>query len=494
MALRAIEKGSRSLISRRGLWYVVSGAAMDILLVASEIAPWVQRSSVAEAVASFSKTLKQVGHAVTVVVPHCAEYERAGLLLARRLSNLKLADSSELTVYDTQLTSGVRLVIVDLAWEAQSEPGLGTAVRFAQAIASLVNDRSSLGVHTDIVHIHDLLGSLVALAIAQLGGPRPPVVLTLYDDIRGPSSTNATEDSQLGAFAGMPQLMLNGQISLLAAAVRSAHSVTTPSHVQARRLGDTTYSGPIADDFKSLTPAVSGIPCGVDYSRANPSIDPQLPARFDAEDCSPKGSCKSALQRQLALEIDVQSPLLFVPGPLIVRQGGNILADVLTKLLDYSLSVVVALRDGDDEDVARSIIALAQQWPKRIATLPVASDHANTAALGAADFVLLTDPESVLESYHLYALRYGCAPIASLSGVHADHLVDCDAKLQTGNCFAFETWTPEQVLGAVSRAVTAWGHPELDRLRRRIMHQDLGWERPTRRMVQVYRQALGIKV
>ena len=466
---------------------------MDIVLVASEIAPWVQRSGVAEAVASFSKTLKQVGHAVTVVAPHCAEYEQAGLLLARRLSKLRLADSRELTVYDTQLTSGVQLVLVDLTSGAQSEPTIGAAVEFAQAVAALVNERSNLGQHTDVVHVHDLLGALVALAIEQVDGPRPPVVLTVYDVVSGQQAA-ASNVAVLGSFADMPQLALDGHVSLLAAAVRSARSVTSPSHAHARLLADPSCTGLMAPEFAELTPPVTGIPGGVDYSRANPAIDPQLSARFDAEDWSPKGSCKTTLQRQLALELDVQSPLLFVSGPLLANQGGDVIADVLATLLNYSLGVVVALRSTDDDNASTKVKELAQRWPKRIATLPLSGGQVNTTALGAADFVLMTDPQSVLESRHLFALRYGCVPVARLAGVYADYLVDCDAKLQTGNCFAFEAWTPDHILGAVSRAVTAWSHPEFGRLRRRVMRQDLSWERPTRRMVQVYRQVLGIKV
>ena len=122
---------------------------------------------------------------------------------------------------------------------------------------------------------------------------------------------------------------------------------------------------------------------------------------------------------------------------------------------------------------------------------PTAARH---RALSAADFVVLAAQRLPLENNHLLAQRYGALPVAISSGVFADNLIDCDSKLETGNAFLFSDETVEGLLGAVARAVTAFNGPEFDRLRRRGMKQDMGWERPTRRMVQVYRQALGIRL
>lgn len=465
---------------------------MDILLVAAEFAPWVQNTGVAEVVACFSKTLKQVGHTVTVVVPFRSIYDQSGLLLARRLSRLKLADSRELSVYDTQLTSGVQLVFVDLAVSDETPFGLNEAVVFAQAVAALVNDRSNMGVHTDIVHVHDWLGSFVALAIEQLDGPRPPTIVTLHDGIQTPEFAR-TETAALGPFATAPQLLLADRISLPALAVKTAQAVITSSHEQARQLADPSRSGPLALDLQSSSRPVLGIPIGVDYSRANPAIDPQLTSRFDAEDPAHKAACKGALQKQLGLEIDVNQPLLFIAGPLR-EVHGQVIAEILPRLLDYPVSVVVAQQPTDDPSIAQQVNGVAADWRSRIATLPVSSAQPHTPALGAADLALLGPAASPLDSYPHFALRYGSVPVIDLVGVHADYLLDCDAKLQTGNCFAFGACSADQVLGALARSIGAWEQPGFDRLRRRIMRMDLGWERPTRRAIQMYRQVLGIKV
>jgi hypothetical protein len=63
---------------------------MDILFVGGELAPMVRRSDAADVIASLSKALRALGHRVTIALPRFPAIERAGVLVARRLSPLVL--------------------------------------------------------------------------------------------------------------------------------------------------------------------------------------------------------------------------------------------------------------------------------------------------------------------------------------------------------------------------------------------------------------------
>lgn len=278
-------RGVGSKNSRRPWRSVVDGPEMDVLLVSSEFAPWVQNSGVAEVVASFSKTLKQVGHSVTVVVPYSIAYEAAGLLLARRLTPLRIEGHGSLTVFDTQLTSGVSLTLVSLGLETNGQNSILAAVLFGRAVAALVKERSELGSRADIVHVHDWFGGLAGLALELLGGSRPPVVLTVYD-INQPGMFSLPSESRslLGPFGDMQQLTAGSELNILGAAMRTASRVTTVSDSYAGLLGNIASSGNVAHVAHELKFPVLGIPGGIDYARFNPAIDPLLVARYDAED------------------------------------------------------------------------------------------------------------------------------------------------------------------------------------------------------------------
>ncbi len=466
---------------------------MDILLVTSEIAPWVQRTAVAEVVASLGKTLKQVGHSVTVVVPYSDAYEQGGLLLARRLSPLRMEGHPGLTVFDTQLTSGVQLTLLASDSGTNGHNSAVDAVIFGRAVAAFIKDRAEVGVRTDIVHVHDWYGGLVGSALELQEDSKPPVILTVCD-IKWQGTLSFDAASCLGPLRDMPQLRLDGQYNIMAAALRTASFVTTLSEGYAKLLGEGSYAGPLAEVVSKLEKPLLGIQGGIDYARYNPAIDPLLAARYDAEDFSQKNTCKTTLQRELGLDLDLNCPLFFVPGSIAEGPSARPLRYCLEKMLDQPLSIVIALNAKDAADMKDVAAHLASQWPGRLATLTADTAQAIHRAFSAADFVLLASENPPVETNHLLAQRYGALPVAIARGVFLDNLVDCDAKLETGSAFLFGDETAEGLLGAVARAVTAFGRPEFERLRRRIMKRDMGWERPARRMLQIYQQALGPRV
>src|SRR5262245_36379626 len=88
---------------------------MEILFVTTELAPYVKVGGLADVSSALPKALKAHGHRVTVVMPRYAAFEDAGLLMARRLTPLRLTldQTYEVTVYDGRLSSQVELALID---------------------------------------------------------------------------------------------------------------------------------------------------------------------------------------------------------------------------------------------------------------------------------------------------------------------------------------------------------------------------------------------
>src|SRR5690606_32078929 len=83
------------------------------------------------------------------------------------------------------------------------------------------------------------------------------------------------------------------------------------------------------------------------------------------------------------------------------------------------------------------------------------------------------------ESLQLRAQRYGALPIGRATGAIADTVVDCDAKLTTGNGFTYLEATDEELLGAIQRAIAAYTkRSAFERVRAHAMRSDLSWDRP----------------
>ena len=227
---------------------------------------------------------------------------------------------------------------------------------------------------------------------------------------------------------------------------------------------------------------------GVDYAVYNPMTDPALPARYDAEDASNKGICKSALLSNVGLPLNPDRPLVVAIGPFDHERGGDLLVSTLPKVLKGDVSVVVA--GLADETVASKLEGLVAKHPDMLQVIGHSSDQIVHRLLAAADIVVIPsrcEPGGLMQ---LYAQRYGALPVACRVGGFVDTVVDCDAALDTGTGFLYDKPTGPQLLAAIQRAIAATTSPRWSALRRRVMRQDLGWDRPARRYVHVYRSVM----
>jgi starch synthase len=333
----------------------------------------------------------------------------------------------------------------------------------------------------EVVHAHDAVASLVPLA---LRGQSVPVVFTIHD-IERRAEFPAGSQGSLG-FSDLSSLELAGGLSGLASAISLSSAVTTVSAHYAQEILDPARSGALAAVLAKLTEPVLGIPGGVDYATCNPATDTALESRFDAEDPSNKGRSKVSILKKLELELAVDRPLLVAIGDLRAEQGGDALFAALPEILKLDLALVVA-HTGRAADAERFRV-LASEYSGDLATVAALDDRLARQLYAGADLALVLPSGGPGGNRQLFAQRYGAVPIGYATGAVVDAVVDADAELETGTGFLFDQLEPLALLGALSRAFSAYGNPKFARLRRRVMRLDLAWDRPARRYVQLFRK------
>lgn len=478
---------------------MLNAGAMDLLMVASELGPYVRVTDAADSVASLSKALRQLGHEVTVCLPRHPGFEQHGLLLARRLTPLSSPSGEEITVLDGQLASGVRLILLDrpgLFEDSDTPGGLWSPVDearrygwFSQAVAAVVTQRSSQGQGFDLVHAHNWQGSLAAVAIRRLPQIELPVVLTVHDWC-AQGAFAVSQGADLGLAEDLlEQGELQGQLNALKAGLLGADVLATIS--QAAFTEFVNAGDPLGSWVSSRAMTAVGVANGVDYAVYNPAIDPLIVSRYDAEDVSNKGCSKSELLRQLGLELEPARPLVVATGELTVSQGFDVLVGALPGVMRNDLSLVVAGRG--DQTIEEG---LAEQVQRQANALAWVQDPDETLAhrlLAAADLLLVPSRYEPAGSTVLRAARYGAVPVAHATGAVRDLVVDADAKLETGTGFLYDEATVTALRATLQRGLAAYASPAWPSLRRRVMRQDVGWDRPARRYQQLYRQAIAAR-
>ncbi len=433
-------------------------------MVTAEIAPYTRETAAGEVVLALAKGLRQLGHRVTVAAPRYAAFEEHGLLLARRLTPLPVA-GGEVTVFDGQLSSGAELVLFDLPGLTAPgdlsvrDPDASTVTAFeafGRAAAGLVAQRREQQPF-EVVHAHDWVGGLIGPHL----GAGPPLVLSVYDALRGP----------------------------LDVGLATARAVVSPSPSYAATLTEPGVSGPLAATFAKLAEPVFGVTSGLDYATFNPATDPALEARYDAEGSDAKARTKGVVQRELRLDLDILRPLLLFAGPLDAAHGADVVLAGLPELARMPAALIIAATQPGG--LSADFRAAAAERPEARAVIDVKDQAAFRRLHAAADLALVIPRDAPCETAQLVAQRYGALPVAYAAGTVSDTIVDADSALETGTGFLFDQPEPGALVAAVGRALSAQAQAEAWlRLRRRVMRLDLGWDRPARRYAQVYRRAL----
>ncbi len=473
---------------------------MDILFATTELAPFVKVGGLADVAAALPKALRALGHRVVIVIPRYAAFESSGLLFARRLSPMSFMlgeRSLEATIYDGKLASQVEVVLVDIPglydragiYGDRGEDYPDNALRFAafsRAVAELARVADDGGAPYAVIHVNDWPTALVPKFVRDLGLEKTKTMLTIHNAAhQGVFSKESLPTLGLGwdAFttAGVEFF---GKCNVLKQGILSADVITTVSPTYAREIQTDEGGHGLGGVLRERKDVLHGVLNGVDYSVWNPSIDPSLPARYDAEDASNKLRCKGALQRELGLPLEPHEPLVVSVGRLVQQKGTDLLAEVLPRFLRATTAQVAIAGDGD-EKMVKLVTEAVEKSHGRAVFVRSAPEAVVHRMFAAADVVAVPSRHEPCGLVQLYAQRYGAAPVVHAVGGLKDSVVDCDSKLETGTGFTFDVASAHELLGALERAVTAVMRPEWPKLRKRIMRLDRGWDGPARRYDQL---------
>jgi starch synthase len=481
---------------------------MEILSVSTELAPFAKVGGLADVAAALSKALRGLGHQVTLVLPRFPAFEAGGLLLARRLTPLKFnlgERAFDATVFDGRLASQVDLVLIDIPglfdragiYGERGEDYPDNAIRFAafsRAVAEVVRQRQQAGAPTDVVHLHDWPTCLVATYLADRRNsdrPPPKTVLTIHNIAhQGVFPKEAFAELGLPPQAfGVEGAEFFGKVNVLKQGIMSADVVTTVSTTYADEIQTAAGGQGLDGVLRGRGSKLIGIVNGVDYSVWNPATDPSIPARYDAEDMSPRMRCRGALFKTLGFPVGGDEPLIGFVGRLVPQKGIDLLVDAIPRLLRATNACFVVAGDGDARIVAR-LEEQAANSHGRMVFAPAASEPLVHQIFAGADLICVPSRYEPCGLVQLYAQRYGAIPIARATGGLVDTVVDCDAKLETGTGFLFRGESVDDLVGAVERALAARALREWPLLVRRVMRIDRGWDRPARQYEQVFRGVL----
>ena len=443
---------------------------MNVLFVASEMAPFAKTGGLADVMAALPAYLARAGHDVRVVIP--------------------LYDSVDTKKHTFEWVMDLEVPLGQHRYQTKIfRVGTAPPVYFVHCPALFARGRlytsdadehrrfltlsfaalllcQRLDFAPDIVHAHDWQTALLPMIIKTLFArdrrfANTRSLLTIHNLMyQGSFPAAVGPETNLSSVAHLfhQDLLAAGRVNFLLQGILYADGVSTVSPTYAREIQGPELGAGMDEYLRARSSTVVGILNGVDYDEWSPERDRFIPNRFSASDLSGKEANKEALLTALGLPYLPGTPVLGIVSRLVGQKGFSLLGGVMPDLLRRHGFQLVVL--GSGEPALEDMFARLQRaFPRQVCFYNgFKNDLAHLIEAGS-DMFLMPSRYEPCGLNQLYSMRYGTVPIVHRTGGLADTVRQWDPRTGRGTGFAFEHHDDAGLRWAVQAALATYRNP-----------------------------------
>lgn len=371
--------------------------------------------------------------------------------------------------------------------------------RYACFARAVLSGLDVLGFQPDILHCMDWTTGLIPLYQRMLveGDPDHPLGNTgTYFAIHNLAMQGSFEREILPHvgiphrfFRGIDGIELGGKVNFLKTGAEFATIVGTHSPGHALKIQERDRGYGLEDTFQRRKKELVGIANGIDYQAWNPESDPVLASPFgpNDKDLNGKKRCKTALQAALKLDNGPRTPIACTIGRWDADGGFDLVAEVLTELLERNVELVV-MGQGSPEMTQR-LATWEGAFVGRMRVIDGYDAHSAHLMMGGADILLLPSHYQPANPLFAIGMRYGVVPVVYGRSGLEDLVVDYRKDKRKATGFHFEPYTPDGLMEGVSECLAAYRDQEKWRqLTKRCLNQNFSWEATAAEYLKAYRR------
>jgi starch synthase len=465
---------------------------MNVLFASAEVYPLAKVGGLGDVAGSLPKALRALGHDVRIVMPKYQVIREPGEDLGR--FPVAIGGSRHEARLRKIAVDGVPVYLIDYpslfdrpkVYEYEDD-----GKRFGFFGKAVLDLLPVANWWPDVIHVNDWHSALAAafLRTSYRGDARylrVRTVLTVHN-----LQHQGLFGRDLFEWTGLPPDTWNaegvefyGQLNFLKAGIVYADRVNTVSPTYAKEIQTAEYGERLDGLLRSRAARLSGILNGIDYDVWNPAKDERIAQGYTETTIARKGANKQALQRELGLAVDSETPLMGIVSRVTAQKGFDILQDALPRIL--ALGAQVVLLGTGERRYEEPLAALAARERSLVAALKYDEVLAHRIYAGS-DFFLMPSRFEPCGLGQIISLRYGTVPIVRATGGLADTVTDVTANPKTGNGFVFEVYTADALFDAVQRASQAYRNRRAwTSLRKRGMAADLSWSSSAKAYADLY--------
>ena len=463
---------------------------MNVLMVASECAPFVKTGGLADVVGALPAALARVDVDAQVVLP---AYPPLFPLLPEGTEVARFDDLPGGPGRIVKVTAqGMTLLLLDAPQLFDRPGGLyvdegGTDwpdnhLRFSAL--SMAGARIAMGeidgYQPDVLHAHDWQAALSPVYLRMAGRDTPRSIITIHNiAFQGRFGPQVLDRLHLKTDWFHPEgLEFHGDLSFLKGGLMFSDRITTVSPTYAREILTPDFGMGLEGVLQARAPVLSGVLNGIDTDAWNPAEDITLAEPYDAKSLKRKAANRAALSEQLGLETGSAGPLFCVVSRLTSQKGLDALLDAVPHLVEHGAQLAV-LGTGQPE-LEQGFRDAAQAHPGQVATHIGYDERLSHLFQAGSDAILIPSRFEPCGLTQLYGLRYGTLPVVARTGGLADTVIDANvaaliAKAATG--FVFTDVTTPGLEQVIDRVIAAYADPKLwQSMQRAAMRHPVSWD------------------
>lgn len=475
----------------------------NILFITSEAYPLIKTGGLADVSASLPLALRALGHDVRILMPGYASAIAAGEFGPIRVLN----EQGGIAILEGRLPGSevpVWLLSHGDYFGRAGNPYLGAdgkpwpdnPERFSllcHVAVEIAMNRLGLAWKPHIAHCNDWQTGLIPVLLSEEPG-RPATVFTIHNlAYQGVFPYEAFQKLRLPARLWNPEaLEFYGQLSFIKGGLVFSDRINTVSPTYAEEIQGKEFGCGLEGLLHHRRERLSGILNGIDAAAWNPATDPLIPVNYDADSVENRRHDKAVLQRSFKLAEDENLPVLAWVGRLVQQKGIDLVIELLPKLMQQRLQLVVV--GSGEARYEETLSNWARLYPERIA-IKLGYDETRAHLIEAGtDMFLMPSRFEPCGLNQMYSQRYGAVPLVRRIGGLADTVTDADPfHLDQGTAtgIVFNEATADALLHAIHRGLALYH----DRMRwRSIQRAGMGkvfsWEASAQSYLGLYELAL----
>ncbi|MFD0713709.1 glycogen synthase GlgA [Paenibacillus sp. GCM10027626] len=472
---------------------------MNILFAASEAVPLIKTGGLADVVGALPRALQREGSDVRIIVP---KYEAIPAELQQRMETV-----AAFTVgvgWRRQYCGLLRMELDGIIYYTIDNEyyfkrsglyGYGDdAERFVFFALAVAEALRYLDFRPNIIHGHDWQAGLVPMLLKTRYRYDPAcrgvkTVFTIHNLMYQGVFAKELLMDLLGAgeeLFGADGLEFYGAGSCIKGGLIYADKLTTVSPTYASEIQTEAYGEKLDGLLRQRS--VTGIINGLDLDLFDPQHDAALavPYRHELAD---KRKNKLALQAELGLPVQEDTPMIGIVSRLVDQKGLDLIAAVLERLMAENVQLVV-LGEGEQR-YEHMLRTAAARWQDKLHVTLGFDDRLARKIYAGSDMYLMPSRFEPCGISQLIALRYRSVPIVRETGGLKDTVLAYNEYTGEGNGFSFTHYNADDMLYTIRRALHFYCNRAVwERIAGGKEAFDWGWQASAQAYMALYRNLL----